>query len=182
MRAFRAGDYAISRRRTAICGIYPVPNGVHPGYCFYRACPDRYTKSKKCLRCGRLPALMERVVPGARDAARRHADLVGTPVFWLTIAVTLCALVPLGLFPRMRAWLGCAVLLMWTCFFTANAVRSRRTHSIISAPVYSSRPRFSRARRGDGSRWTSGWCGSWAPASSPQISQSASWAGICRGL
>jgi hypothetical protein len=79
---------------------------------------------------------MERVVPGARRSARRQADLVGTSVFWLTIAVTLCALVPLGLFPRMRAWLGCAILLMWTCFFTANAIRSRRTHSIISAPVY----------------------------------------------
>jgi hypothetical protein len=25
---------------------------------------------------------------------------------------------------------------MWACFFTANAVRSRRTHSVISAPVY----------------------------------------------
>lgn len=73
---------------------------------------------------------------GATRDARRRADLVGTPSFWLTIAVTLCALVPLGLFPSMRAWLGCAVLLMWTCFFTANAVRSRRTHSIISAPVY----------------------------------------------
>ena len=36
----------------------------------------------------------------------------------------------------MRGWVGCAVLLMWTCFFTANALRSRRTHSIISAPVY----------------------------------------------
>jgi hypothetical protein len=50
--------------------------------------------------------------------------------------VTLCALVPLALFPAMRAWLGCAILLMWVCFFTANAVRSRRIHSIISAPVY----------------------------------------------
>jgi hypothetical protein len=79
---------------------------------------------------------MERVIPGAQDAARRRADLVGTPVFWLTIAVTLCALVPLALFPRMRAWLGCAILLMWACFFTANALRSRRTHSIISAPLY----------------------------------------------
>lgn len=68
--------------------------------------------------------------------AQRRADLVGTPVFWLTIAVTLCALVPFALFPIMRAWLGCAVLLMWTCFFIVNAVRSRRTHSIISAPVY----------------------------------------------
>jgi hypothetical protein len=79
---------------------------------------------------------MERVVPGEQAASRRRADLVGTPVFWLTIAVTLCALVPFAVFPRMRPWLGCAVLLMWTCFFTANAVRSRRTHSIISAPVY----------------------------------------------
>ena len=73
---------------------------------------------------------------GARQDARRRADLVGTPVFWLTIAVTLCTLVPFALFPVMRAWLGCAVLLMWTCFFTANAVRARRTHSMISAPVY----------------------------------------------
>ena len=79
---------------------------------------------------------MERIAPGAQDAARRRADLVGTPVFWLTIAVTLCAFVPLTLFPVMRVWLGCAVLLMWASFFTANAVRSRRTHSIISAPVY----------------------------------------------
>jgi hypothetical protein len=69
------------------------------------------------------------------DAARRR-DLVGTPTFWLTIAVTVCAGVPFALFPRMRAWLACAVLLMWACFFTANAVRSRRTHSVISAPVY----------------------------------------------
>lgn len=79
---------------------------------------------------------MERIVPGAREAQRRRADLVGTPVFWLTIVVTLCALVPVALFPSMRAWLACAVLLMWACFFTANAIRSRRTHSIISAPVY----------------------------------------------
>jgi hypothetical protein len=79
---------------------------------------------------------MDRVVPGAQQAARRGADLIGTPLFWLTIAVTICALVPFGVFPAMRAWLGCAVLLMWTCFFTANAIRSHRTHSIISAPVY----------------------------------------------
>ena len=79
---------------------------------------------------------MERIAPGSHDARRRRADLIGTPVFWLTIVVTLCALVPFALFPRMRAWVGCAVLLMWSCFFTANAIRSRRTHSIISAPVY----------------------------------------------
>ena len=75
---------------------------------------------------------MDRVVPGARQ----RADLVGSPVFWLTIAITLTAAVPFALFPPMRTWLGCAVLLMWTCFFTANAIRSRRTHSVISAPVY----------------------------------------------
>ena len=79
---------------------------------------------------------MERIAPGSHDAQRRRSDLIGTPVFWLTIVVTLCALVPFALFPRMRAWLGSAVLLMWSCFFTANGIRSRRTHSIISAPVY----------------------------------------------
>ena len=78
---------------------------------------------------------MERIAPGSHGA-RRRADLVGTSVFWLTAVVTLCALVPFVVFPRMRAWLGCAVLLMWSCFFTANAIRSRRTHSIVSAPVY----------------------------------------------
>jgi hypothetical protein len=78
---------------------------------------------------------MERGGPDERYA-RRQADLVGTPAFWLTIAVTLCALVPFAMFPIMRAWLGVAVLLMWACFFSVNAMRSRRTHSIISAPVY----------------------------------------------
>jgi len=74
--------------------------------------------------------------PAARDHGSRPADLVGTSTFWLTVGVTLFAAVPFGVFPRMRAWLACAVLLMWACFFTANAVRSRRTHSVISAPVY----------------------------------------------
>lgn len=79
---------------------------------------------------------MERVASGHRFAARQRADLIGTPAFWLTLIVTVCALIPLGLFPLMRPVLGFAVLLMWALFFTANAVRSRRTHSIISAPVY----------------------------------------------
>jgi len=78
---------------------------------------------------------MERIAPGGRGAARQ-GDLVGTTVFWLTIALTVGTLVPFAVFPIMRPWLGCAVLLMWACFFTANAVRSRRTHSVISAPVY----------------------------------------------
>ena len=75
---------------------------------------------------------MEHLRPGSR----RRADLVGTAPFWATIGVTACVAIPFAVFPAMRAWLGCAVLLMWTCFFTANAVRSRRTHSVISAPVY----------------------------------------------
>ena len=79
---------------------------------------------------------MERLAPGHKAVARQRADLIGTPVFWLTLVVTVCALIPLALFPLMRAILGFGVLLMWALFFTANAVRSRRTHSIISAPVY----------------------------------------------
>ena len=75
---------------------------------------------------------MERLVPGARS----RADLVGTPVFWGAFGVTLSCFVPFALWPELRAWLGCAVLLMWSGFFTANAVRSRRVHSMISAPVY----------------------------------------------
>jgi hypothetical protein len=75
-------------------------------------------------------------IPGAQNGVRTRADLVGTAVFWLAIAVTVCALVPLFVFPVMRTWLAVAVLLMWACFFTANAVRSRRTHSVVSAPVY----------------------------------------------
>ena len=78
-------------------------------------------------RPGRLPSPRE---------MRRQADLVGTPTFWATIAVTVCAGLPFAAFPAMRAWLGCAALLMWACFFTANAIRSRRLHSIISAPIY----------------------------------------------
>jgi hypothetical protein len=75
---------------------------------------------------------MERVIPGARQ----RADLVGTPTFWATLGLTLCVAVPFALYRGMRPWLGCAVLLVWTCFFTANALRSRRTHSVISAPIY----------------------------------------------
>jgi len=73
---------------------------------------------------------------GRPPGARRQADLVGTSTFWVTLGVTLCAAIPFALMPRMRPWLGCAVLLMWSGFFTANALRSRRTHSVISAPVY----------------------------------------------
>jgi apolipoprotein N-acyltransferase len=75
---------------------------------------------------------METVVPGSRA----RLDLVSTPIFWGAIGLTLMAVVPFTFFPSWRAWLGCALLVMWSAFFTANAVRSRRTHSTISAPVY----------------------------------------------
>ena len=65
-----------------------------------------------------------------------RADLVGTPLFWGVLGATLCAGIPFALFRILRPWIGCAVLLLWTGFFTANAIRSRRTHSVISAPVY----------------------------------------------
>ena len=75
-------------------------------------------------------------MPAALPGSRSRADLVGTATFWGVIGATLCAGVPFALFRAMRPWIGCAVLLLWACFFTANAIRSRRTHSVISAPVY----------------------------------------------
>lgn len=75
---------------------------------------------------------METVAPRSRG----RTDLVGTPIFWAAAGLTLMAVVPFAFFPRMRAWVGCVALLIWTAFFTLNAVRSRRVHSIISAPVY----------------------------------------------
>jgi len=85
----------------------------------------------------RLPASLGGPAVPRRSApmARRH-DLVGTPLFWLTIAISICAVVPVMFFQAARPWIGSAILLMWTGFFTANAIRSRRTHSVISAPVY----------------------------------------------
>ncbi len=85
----------------------------------------------------RLPASPGGSAVPRRSApmARRH-DLVGTPLFWLTIAISICAVVPVVFFRAARPWIGSAILLMWSGFFTANAIRSRRTHSVISAPVY----------------------------------------------
>ena len=75
---------------------------------------------------------MERGVP----AARARADLVGRGPFWAALAVTACSVVPFALFRAWRPWIACAVLLMWSGFFVTNAIRSRRTHSVISAPIY----------------------------------------------
>jgi hypothetical protein len=75
-------------------------------------------------------------MPSAAPGSASRADLVGTPTFWGVVGATCCAGIPFALFRAMRPWIGCAVLLLWTGFFTTNAIRSRRTHSVISAPVY----------------------------------------------
>ena len=63
-------------------------------------------------------------------------DLIGGPIFWAAAGLTLAGLTAALLFGAGRAWIGCGVLAMWTGFSLANAVRSRRVHSIVSAPVY----------------------------------------------
>jgi hypothetical protein len=83
-----------------------------------------------------LPASLGGPVPRRSAPRVRLHDMVGTPLFWLTIAITICAVVPVVFFRAARPWIGSAILLMWTGFFTTNAIRSRRTHSVISAPVY----------------------------------------------
>ena len=63
-------------------------------------------------------------------------DLIGGPLFWGVALTTLGGLIAALLFSRERVWIGAGVLLMWTAFSAANAVRSRRLHSIVSTPVY----------------------------------------------
>ena len=63
-------------------------------------------------------------------------DLIGGPIFWAAAGLTLAGLIAALLFRAGRAWIGLGVLVMWTGFSLANAVRSRRVHSIVSAPVY----------------------------------------------
>jgi hypothetical protein len=63
-------------------------------------------------------------------------DLIGGPVYWGGVLATLACLVACFFVRSGRMWIGLGVLLMWTAFSLANAVRSRRVHSIMSAPVY----------------------------------------------
>src|SRR5438552_6707133 len=63
-------------------------------------------------------------------------DLIGGPIIWSAASLTLGGLTAALLFGAGRAWIGCGVLVMWTGFSLANAMRSRRVHSIVSAPVY----------------------------------------------
>src|SRR3954468_24471127 len=69
----------------------------------------------------------------------RHStkgDLVGGPLFWGAALATLAGLVASFFLRDSRAWRGVGVLVMWTAFSLANAIRSRRVHSIVSVPVY----------------------------------------------
>jgi len=63
-------------------------------------------------------------------------DLVGGRLFWAAAGISLAGLIAAFLLRGIRAWIGVAVLTMWTLFSVTNAVRSRRVHSIVSAPVY----------------------------------------------
>ena len=63
-------------------------------------------------------------------------DLVGGPIFWVAVLVTPAGLMCALVFSVERAWIGLGVLVMWTIFSLVNAIRSRRVHSIVSAPVY----------------------------------------------
>ena len=72
--------------------------------------------------------------PDTRLSTRR--DLVGGPLFWSAALLTLVCVVASFSLLSGRAWLGVGVLVMWTAFSLINAIRSRRLHSIVSAPVY----------------------------------------------
>jgi hypothetical protein len=63
-------------------------------------------------------------------------DLIGRPIFWAAAVFTLVGLVAALVFEAERGWLGLGVLVMWTAFSLANAIRARRVHSIVSTPVY----------------------------------------------
>ena len=78
---------------------------------------------------------MERVVPGAAVVGagrrpRRDADVLGDH------RDDALRQVPFALVPAHAAVAWLRSLADVDCFFTANALRSRRTHSVISAPVY----------------------------------------------
>lgn len=74
--------------------------------------------------------------PDMANSTSRRRDLIGGPIFWGATMATLVGLVASFFLRTGRAWIGLGVLLMWTVFSAANAIRSRRLHSIVSAPVY----------------------------------------------
>ena len=69
-------------------------------------------------------------------STRTRRDLIGGPIFRAAALATLACVTGAFFLRSGRAWIGLAVLLMWTVFSAANAIRVRRVHSIVSAPVY----------------------------------------------
>ena len=67
---------------------------------------------------------------------RLDADLIGGRVFWIAAGLTLVALVAWASWRIGQFWLGAGTLLMWSVFSVVNALRCRRVHSLITAPVY----------------------------------------------
>jgi hypothetical protein len=63
-------------------------------------------------------------------------DLIGGRLFWAAASVSFAGLVAALQLRAVRAWIGLIIFAMWTLFSLVNAVRSRRVHSIVSAPVY----------------------------------------------
>ncbi len=57
-------------------------------------------------------------------------------MFWIAALVTLAVLLVWAMWRVGRLWLGAGVLLMWSVFSAANALRCGRIHSIVTAPVY----------------------------------------------
>ena len=66
----------------------------------------------------------------------QQKDLIGGRLFWCAAGATLAGLIVAAAIRHSRAWIGLALLVMWTAFSLVNAVRARRVHSIVSAPVY----------------------------------------------
>jgi hypothetical protein len=84
----------------------------------------------------RLFPLIDVAPPVSGTPYQWRADLIGRPAFWLAAVLTLAALVVWAFWRVGRLWLGTAVLLMWSVFSAANALRCGRVHSVVTAPVY----------------------------------------------
>jgi hypothetical protein len=98
-------------------------------------CPRYRPRCDMALGGGWLPTLtMAPQFSGSMSQWR--ADLIGRPVFWLAALVTLAALAVWAFWRVGRLWLGAGVLLMWSVFSAANALRCGRIHSVVTAPVY----------------------------------------------
>src|SRR5262245_59952048 len=63
-------------------------------------------------------------------------DLTGGRLFRAAAVMTLGGLLAAAWFRPARIWIALALFATWTAFSVVNALRSRRLHSMLSAPVY----------------------------------------------